>query len=363
MNTAASHTTPPPLYRWEGSAREIGRQHGLTFASEIRREASREVSRFAGLMGGSEAAALDHFWELHRGIYERWLPESLEEIHGLGEGANISFLEAFLVATASRASLRISDACSSIFVPHNCSLTGGALLGQNKDTPRHPSEHLGIHKIYSSGREEILLTYAGWIGNIGINNHGMGFCANSLPLECREIPGALAPGVLWRLIHETGDLDLVLETARRFPFAKSSIFIGHATRGCHILEFIQGEADILVFPETPCARANTVLSPRLKKWQPESDAVSRFNLRQNRMDELLKTQPAFSLEGIHGILQDHEHYPLSVCRHFTELDRNVTTGGYVADLAAGRVRFWASHTCLNLVSEAQMEHPYFSNKI
>ncbi|MEI8309199.1 MAG: C45 family peptidase [Verrucomicrobiota bacterium] len=360
MSTPESHASPPPLYRWAGSAQDIGRQHGLAFASEIRREAVREAGRLAALMGGSESAALERFWELHRGIYETWLPESIEEICGLGEGAEISFLEAFLVATAARANLRMSDACSSIFVPRQCSLTGGALIGQTKDTPRHPSEHLGIHKIFSSGREEILLTYAGWTGNIGINSHGLGFCANSLPAEHRGNPNTLSAGVLWRLIHETGDLDLVLDTARRFPFANGSVFIGHATEGCRIVEFVHGEMNVIEVPDSPCARANTVLSPHLKKWQTDSDAVARFNLRQNRMDALLKKQPAFSFDDIHGILQDHEHHPLSVCRHDSELDHNVTTGGFVADLAAGRIRFWASHTCLNLVREAQMEQPVHS---
>ena len=357
MSAAESHTTPPPVYRWAGSAKEIGRQHGLAFAAEIRKDAMRETSRFAALMGRSEAAAQERFWDLHQGIYEKWLPESLEEILGLGEGAGISFLEAFLVATAARSRLQMSDACSSIFVPRQCSLTGGALIGQNKDTPRHPSEHLGIHKIFSSGREEILLTYAGWTGNIGINSHGLGFCANALPAERRENPDTLSPGVLWRLIHETGDLDLILDTARRFPFSNSSVFVGHAIRGCRIIEFVHGEMNVIEVTDSPCARANTVLSPHLKKWQLDSDAVARFNLRQNRMDELLKSQPAFGFEDAHGILKDHEHHPLSVCRHDSELDHNVTTGGFLADLAAGRIRFWASHTCLNLVTETQMECP------
>jgi isopenicillin-N N-acyltransferase-like protein len=357
MKPPGTHSKPPPIYRWEGSAHEIGRQHGITFASEIRAEVARESARFASLLGGSESAAVDRFWDLHREICEKWLPESLEEIDGLGTGAEISFREAFLVATAARKSLRMTDACSSVFVPRERSSTGGALIGQNKDTPRHPSEHLGVHKIFASGREEILLTYAGWTGNIGMSSHGMGFCGNSLPAGQLENRQTLSPGVLWRLIHETGNLDLVLETARSFPFANGSIFIGHATRGCRNVEFIHGEMNVIEVADQPCARANTVLSPTLKKWQPESDSVARFNLRQCRMDELLRKQPAFSLDEIHAILQDHEHYPLSVCRHFTELDRNVTTGGFVADLAAGRVRFWASHACLNLVAEAQMNNP------
>ena len=49
--------------------------------------------------------------------------------------------------------------------------------------------------------------------------------------------------------------------------------------------------------------------------------------------------------------------PLSVCRHHSDLDRNVTTGGYVADLASGSVRLWASRTCSNLVTEARLERP------
>ncbi|MEI6493350.1 MAG: hypothetical protein WCO94_12435, partial [Verrucomicrobiota bacterium] len=47
----------------------------------------------------------------------------------------------------------------------------------------------------------------------------------------------------------------------------------------------------------------------------------------------------------------------SLSCHHSDLDRNVTTGGYVADLASGSVRLWASRTCSNLVTEARLERP------
>jgi len=332
------------IYRWEGSAFAIGRQHGLTFREAIRETAAKESLRLAKGNSAKKQAAEDRLWQIHQQLCARWLPEFVQEIRGLADGAGISFGEAFAVSCSTRASVHVPDACSSLFVPPGRSASGGTLVGQNKDTGRDPDEHLFVHKIYESGRRELLLTYAGWVTNIGISSKGTGICGNSLVGGLAAEREELSPAIFWRIAHETGDLDLIARLAREYPFGGGSVLIAHANGNALVLEFLNGKVGILPVCEKAWSRANTPLTPELPRIQ--SPSQERSDLRQSRLDSLLGREGLFNEQNIVEVFSDHEHYPLSICRHHSLLDSNVTTGGYLADLGSGTMRVWRSQPCL-----------------
>lgn len=198
----------PAVLRFSGSPFEVGRQQGERFRTAI----ENDLTSKAADTGGREnlASVADRMWQLHSPYYARFAPASLEEVRGVAHGAGIPFEFAFLISheTGSHPSPG-ADACSSIVVPAASSKTGTVLIGQNKDTHRDPQQHLVVHKKYSDGRQELLLTYAGWIGNIGISTTGVGICGNSLT-AAKPGEDALTAPLIWRILQETGRIQDVV---------------------------------------------------------------------------------------------------------------------------------------------------------
>lgn len=333
----------PVVHRFSGSPFEVGCQQGRLFSRLI----SADLAGKAAAVGGREnlAARAGRVWWLHRPHYERLLPASLEEIRGLAHGVGLSFELAFYLSHETGTHpFPSAEACSSIVVPHCSSTTATTLIGQNKDTHRDPAEHHLVHKKYNDGRQELLLTYAGWIGNIGISTTGVGLCGNSL--TAAEAPDdALATPLLWRILQETGDVQAVVSAVEDYPFINGSVLVARRGEGAWCFEMAAGRHAVLRSEVEPFARANTILDPLLAECESRPLLSPSSDARQRRMDSLLGAKEQVSMDDLVAIFSDHDGYPLSICRHHHPSETIVTTACYVADIDEGTLRFCRGNPC------------------
>lgn len=333
----------PLVHRFCGSPFEVGYQQGRFFARAI----SDDLTSKVAAAGGREnlAARANRLWRLHKPHYDSLLPASLEEIRGLADGAEISFDLAFYISheTGSHP-FPSAEACSSIVIPSGSSTSGTTLVGQNKDTHRNPAEHCLVHKKYSDGRQELLVTYAGWIGNIGISSTGVGLCGNSLTAP-EPTGDVLTAPLLWRILQETGDVDAVICLLGKYPFSNGSVLAARRGDGAWCFEMAAGRHAILRSKSMPFARANTILDPLLAEHENRPLSSPSSDARQLRMDQLLRTKTRFNPDDLAAIFADHDNYPLSVCRHHHPSETIVTTACYIADVDAGTLRFCRGNPC------------------
>ena len=107
----------------------------------------------------------------------------LDEIRGLAEGASISFEHALLCQVRGEATRApLGEGCTAFALTRSATVDGHALAGQNQDLPPEFSD-LGIvlHIEPTDGRPRALtFTFAGQLGYMGTNEHGVSHFANGL---------------------------------------------------------------------------------------------------------------------------------------------------------------------------------------
>ena len=222
-------------------------------ATEIRAEALPSLRAAAGEEG--KEWLLARTVSKYEGLYREHMPSLIEEIHGIAEGARMSYPYAFYAAT--RDCMRM-DGCTSFVASGGHTEGGRVLMGQTKDTEA-PLERFRIMRIvYGTGREMVVLNYPGWIGNLSLTSDGMCFTENSLygarPGQ-RTTPGSF----LKRLIMERSSVQEVLNTVRGMSFENGCYTI--ADRSGHVvcLECVSGKVGLRDISGRAAGHANSVL--------------------------------------------------------------------------------------------------------
>lgn len=175
-----------PVVVLEGSPRSRGRSYGEALRRTIHEVAARWKEVIAATHRIDPDAYLARFLAETRftDAIERWAPELGEEIRGLAEGAALD------EATALSLQLMDEEWWYGRFVAGgHCTALGLAgrdgrptLLGQTMDLPRWHDGYQVVLRVkdHRSDLEAFVFTWAGLIGQMGINSAGLGVCVNTL---------------------------------------------------------------------------------------------------------------------------------------------------------------------------------------
>jgi hypothetical protein len=179
-----------PYFRFSGSHVEIGRQIGESCRDLIHQHLDLAVSRLEANAGVSRAAAIGEalmyrpFVQAHARFFD-------EEIEGLARGAGIELGEAYLLQLrAELAEVRppaggeAGDECTSFAVLPAQTSNGIGLVGQNADLPAFYRDIATVLELVFDDMPSVLmLTPAGQVSYLGINNRGLGVFANFLTCD------------------------------------------------------------------------------------------------------------------------------------------------------------------------------------
>jgi predicted choloylglycine hydrolase len=142
---------------------------------------------------------------------ERLTSDLLEEVRGIGEGADLSFRdiyayqlmdeEWFFRTDLLRERPAGAEHCSTIGVLGG---DGTAVLAQNMDLPTYyDGTQTLLHLDGREGDTEVMvMTPAGLIGTTGCNSHGVGVCVNTLGQLSHRRSGLPVAFVMRRLLEE-----------------------------------------------------------------------------------------------------------------------------------------------------------------
>lgn len=335
----------PAVYRWSGSARAIGKQHGAALAREIRAELDPSLQQAAKESGQSPVACARQVWRKYRGLFAEHTPSAIEEIEGIAEGAGLPLEVAFYGATRDLLQLpQQSEGCTAVVCGNRRSTSGLPLIGQTKDTSSPLDRYKLMLLSYDSGLRAISLGYPGWIGNISLNNHGLAWTGNSLYAPAPT--GLLQPGsLLKRIFLESKTVEEALRRTQGMRFGNSCFCLADRTGRAVCIEWVEGTRDLIEIGDGIYGHANDILGGSRAKNQSASLSPSSTQ-RQIRINQLLAQAPEkVSADDFERWFRDHQHSPHSVCRHPQLAEKESTTAAFIANLATLEFRVVVGPPC------------------
>jgi Acyl-coenzyme A:6-aminopenicillanic acid acyl-transferase len=344
-----------PFVHAQGSWGEIGRQVGQMFAPSIERHLeawTQHVIRQTGCPREAVAAAAAPFAQ----PIQDHAPFLWEELEGLSRGSGLPISRLLIlqaraeVMGASKASAppAVALECTTFAATGRCTAGGVTLLGQNVDLVPFVEEFgIVVRQAPKDAPAALLYTTAGLLGHNGLNEAGVGVCANFI-----DDPGGWGEGLprylLSRLALREESAEAARATALAPPRAASRNLLIADDRGVLLdVEALRREAAVIRGADGLLVHANHLEAPEFQGYEKASEnSLSR----RARLEHLLAGAPTpLTVTDIQGFYRDHANAPHSLCAHpFPGRDLQ-TVVSVIADL---------THRELHATKGAPCQAPY-----
>lgn len=306
---------PFPYLQLSGSAYDLGYSHGFHLREQIEASLKTYKGLFKTEQGFTWKEAQQRAYSFLPAIQE-YSPHLLEEMQGIADGCRCSLAE--ILALNARTELLLPDLpeCTSLILADD-SCHGEHLLAQNWDWVESQQEAIVVLQLERSNYPTLLMvTEAGIIGKIGMNEAGVGVCFNALSTAVRGF--GLPLHLFLRLILERERVEEVPSMVATLPFAASGcVFVTQGSRESSMaLEITPHFHDVIPLDEGVLVHTNHFIGPRGSSGTDAGKQVWPDTIcRYQRATELLKENTAFGVERVKEVLRDHQGYPYSICRH------------------------------------------------
>jgi isopenicillin-N N-acyltransferase like protein len=321
---------PFPLIEISGAPRERGRQYGRQAADRIHKGTSHYVAQLQDLSldrDGIASIVRDYL-----PVIEAFEPTYIEEMHGIAEGAAISFEDVALLNARTeilklakpevRARLLAQDdpdGCTGVVVLPQASQAGRLIHAQNWDWKRECAETAVVLKVRrDDGPDLLTFTEAGALGRCGFNAVGIAITANYLESDrdYRQVGVPLA--LIRRKVLESEHLAIAMRTVYCTQKSAANNMIVSHREGVAIDFECAPDETFPVHPERGLlVHANHFVSPvalgKLKDTGILNTPDSLY--RDIRVRDLLQPQiGAITPDAVKAALFDDFASPWSVCR-------------------------------------------------
>jgi isopenicillin-N N-acyltransferase-like protein len=354
-------TASVPFIEVSGEPRERGRQYG---------EAAREqIHRSITFYRDAYARAAKLSWDQVREHAPRWvplidayLPDILDEVHGIAEGADVTFED--ILALNGRAELSVGnpfaeqkdDGCSSFAILEEASGDGHVYCGQNWDWRSAIADTVVVLRIVQPGKPTIVMhAEAGQVGRQGANSAGIGLNANGLGTRFGAQMGI--PGTyIRRRILDSPDMFEALEAvfSAQQTFC-TNLLLTHREGFAIDLETTPARHGWMYPTDGLLVHANHFIAHVPEQVAATYRPFSVDSLyRVPRIERVLKrahsaTTPEQMRALIATAMRDHFGKPNSVCNHpdprNERLVQNQTIASSIVDLTAGDYYVAAALPC------------------
>jgi isopenicillin-N N-acyltransferase-like protein len=351
---------PFPFFRLEGSAREVGRQHGDHLRDRIQESIDLYTERFASTAGLRWPEVLRRMEQVTANAREH-SGELVEEMEGIAEGADVPL--AAVVALNARTMLLRTTPTGAGPSGADAECTTGALLPSvtadehtilfgNWDQNARCLDNSAFLEVRVEGRPAIfMLTEAGILFRSGFNELGIGITGNSL-MSDKDTGGT--SGVPWPIVRRR-----VLWHDRIAPAVKEVFEMPRTHSGNHVVADAEGFAidleatPLAVFAMTPksgmITHSNHFLTlgakTRLLDLQVGRSPSSLY--RRERVEAAMRDKRgSITTDDVKAALRDHFGHPQSVCTH-PGPTRSVTVASHITDLTTRTMMISSGPPCEN----------------
>ncbi len=343
-------TSGAPLLRVAGSPYEMGFAHGRAAAASVRAYAEERVALACSPTWSGREATRAEVLALAGAcleVHEQRYPELAEELRGVAAGADVS-PAALIVAggftdlvdavaagalggEASRPAPGDEDDCTAFLVPAERMADGAPAFGQTWDMHEGSAEHL----VLLEGRPHdapafVVLTTAGCVGMIGMNEAGLTVGINNLTAADGRV-GVTWPFVVRAMLREeTVEAALAVLLDAPLCGGHNYLVMDAAGRGANV-EAMPTARVVTELSSEVVAHTNHCLAPATRAVErprePASQAESERRLERAR--ELLGGR-VLTLDDLKGVTADGR----GVCRVGAPPSYVGTCGAIVARPAA-----------------------------
>ena len=337
---------PIDLIELSGAPREMGRQHGEMFRTEIREFIDIRMDRILKAvkekgLGLDRQGVLDLARE-HLPFHEAYAPDVHKEFLGIAEGADVPPEELMIGngLTDVRDVVLQSPGeqeCTSFIANRNGTDDGTVWFGQNWDmhATAEPYIRAFLRKPKDAPRT-LTMTTTGCLTLTGINEEGIGIGNNNL------VPKDARPGVIYlammhnALAQRTFDDTVRAITDARRASGHNYLLVSSEGNICFI-ETTATDSEILDADAPVAVHANHYRAPRLVADDVSMDAPGESSLnRERRLGELLGDK--IDMGRVIGGLSDREPRPeICICQIGGD---GITCGVVIGKVDAGEL--WAT---------------------
>ena len=344
-NSAARSTKNFTYYKFKGNHRQIGQQYGEACRSLIMLHRDYALERLRKAVEIPSLDALEEAALQYRPYVQKYAPFFDEEIQGLAEGAGISLGVAYFLQL--RAELYhyfdTTDECTTFAVSAAATRDGIPLIGQNADLPAFYQEIGVLVEAHPDDKPAtFMLTPAGQISYIGINDQGMGVFANFL--ECDGWRVGFPRYLLSRLALTQSSLADAMEVVSNVYRASSRNLIMMDKDGNSLdLETVPNKIGIIEPNNGLLAHSNHfIASELLGEERKQGDALENSRIRLQRMQHLLEQHYGrIDVQVMQEILRDRETAPHTLCRMPGDFGKDTITFASVI-AAPSKGELWVS---------------------
>lgn len=321
-----------PFISVRGTPFEIGKQYGAMARERIMLHAMNQKNAMA------RRKPEDPEWwrrELPKylPIYEELAPYMVEEMQGIACGAEMDLDDILLINFRDNipAVLRKpeppDDGCTSFALRGDITLSGQPVLGQTKDTEAISADLYVVLAMYQKGRPDILqMPYAGELAVFGFSTTGMSNFGNSMFLRGYR-PSRLPASLFRRLVLESNSIQDVIDLIEKYGGGGGgNMTVGEASGRAVAIERSAYGYVVLEQKDGIIVHANNAESWLVKYEQWQEDEIKGSHNRVVRLTSFFKAESGrLTVPLVFRGLQDHDNFPLSVCRHcFPEGSRRET---------------------------------------
>jgi isopenicillin-N N-acyltransferase-like protein len=339
-----------PFVHVQGTWGDMGAQVGQMFAPLIERHVEAWLDHVHRESGAPRVEALATAASFAAPIREH-APFLWEELEGMSRGSGVPMDRLLLLQARAEVMRAQKDRsappaleCTTFAVGGDRTAGGAVLYGQNVDLVPFLQEYGVVVRQHPKGAPATLLyTTAGLLGHNGLNEAGVGICANFIndPAGWGE---GLPRYLLSRLALYQDSAERALEAALAPPRAASrNLLIADAGGVFLDAEVLRKEAAVIRGKDGLLVHANHLEAPELAGYEtaPENSCH-----RRRRLEELLAGATApLTVGDLQGFYRDHANAPHSLCAHPFP-GRNVqTVASLIGDLTSRELHLAKGSPC------------------
>jgi isopenicillin-N N-acyltransferase-like protein len=333
-----------------GSARDRGRQHGLAASLKIRSncEATSKILRVGDETEREAVRARRHALDF---AVQRYAPDLWEEMEGIADGASIP-LDDILTLNAWP-DVIFGSACSTALVRDTA--TGEVLLWQNNDAFAAYARGMVVLTSVGEATSHTQFTYAGMVGESGMNSAGLAIAGNSLHTDYSG--GGIPFIVMMRILLDScATVPDVIEALKARPRAGGMNYaVADASGNAAHIE-TSAAAMSVAGVEDWAFHTNHCLAPEVAATEVRLAKADRENSEQRLLagQDILSTDGDHTVELLMTIARSHGRGVGGICAHGThECGRVQTLYSFVAAPETRRMWLASGSPCENEFEEVE----------
>ena len=336
----------------QGTPYERGYAHGQQCREEIGVSIRVYGALFQELQGIS--------WEKARKLSEFYLektrefaPEYVEEMQGIADGAKIDLPDIAALNARTEimfAQLKDAQECTTLSLMPPATADGRVIAAQNWDFYRQLRDSLVIVHVHQEDKPNfVMVSEAGMIGGIGMNDRGIGVLLNALTTDtsCQGIPLRTR----MRAMLDAGTLGKAYAQGSHNPTSVGHLVATHKDGVAIAFEMDSKTAETLLPEDGVWLHTNHYVGPRMYLAHNSAPRASTY-IRYQRIKALVKeAHGKIKCEDVMEMLRDHAGYPYALCTHENPEDsvksQFVTNFSIIMDLTEGCFYLAPGNPCMS----------------